>query len=216
MSDEEEDDDDITSEDFNEDVTVRLVDKDDVALRNSEIRGAGKGVFCKRDMPAGTILPYYAVVTKLTEISDDDDDTYYMSVTYVNDENKTRNIASMVADGNPMKPPVKKLQRNLRAAAYVNEASATPPNCVFVNNICLSKSDIVNAYREMKPIAITLLVVPYDLEQGDELLTMYGSEYDRDYQIWRDRKGFKDTIVNLAHDIVSGNREEIRDMFDNM
>ena len=45
-----------------EDLTARLVDKDDVALRNSEIRGAGKGVFCKRDIAAGTVLPYYALV----------------------------------------------------------------------------------------------------------------------------------------------------------
>lgn len=208
------DTDDIESEAYTEEegLTVRLVDKDEVALRNSEIEGAGKGVFCKRDIVAGTILPYYALVKKLSDVTEEDDDTYYMSVTYVNDQNKVRNIASMVADGNPTLPAVKKLSRNLRAASYVNEGSTSPPNCVFVNNICLSKDDIVKAYREKKPIPITLLVVPYDLDQGDELLTMYGSEYERDYKVWRDRKGYKDTIVNLAHEMVEECREDIDDI----
>lgn len=191
-----------------EDLAARLVDKDDVALRNSEIRGAGKGVFCKRDIAAGTVLPYYALVKRLQDV-DDDDDTYFMSVTYVNEKNKVRNIASMVADGNPTLPAVKELSRNLRAASYVNEASDKPPNCVFVNNICLSKDDIVKAYRSGKPIPITLLVVPHDLERGQELLTMYGSDYERDYKVWRDRKGYKDAIVNLAHEIVEECKEDI-------
>lgn len=202
------------SEEFEEeeDLTVRLVDKDDVALRNSEIKGAGKGVFCKRDIAAGTILPYYALVKKLQDVDDEgDDDTYFMSVTYVNDQNKVRNIASMVADGNPTLPAVKKLARNLRAASYVNEGSASPPNCVFVNNICLSKDDIVRAYKSKTPIPITLLVVPHDLDQGDELLTMYGSDYERDYKVWRDRKGYKEAIVNLAHEIVEECKDEIEE-----
>ena len=207
------DTDEIQSEAYTEEgLTVRLVDKDEVALRTAEIEGAGKGVFCKRDIVAGTILPYYALVKKLSDVTDEDDDTYYMSVTYVNAQNKVRNIASMVADGNPSLPAVKKLSRNLRAASYVNEGSTSPPNCVFVNNICLSKDDIVKAYREKKPLPITLLVVPYDLDQGDELLTMYGSEYERDYKVWRDRKGYKDTIVNLAHQMVEECREDIDDI----
>lgn len=210
------DSDDMKSEpysegDVEEELTVRLVDKDDVALRNSEIKGAGKGVFCKKDFEAGTILPYYALVKRLEE-AEEDDDTYFMSVTYVNDKNKVRNIVGIVADGNPVIPAVKKLSRNLRAASYVNEGSTSPPNCVFVNNICLSKDDIVNAYRSKTPIPITLLVVPHDLERGDELLTMYGSDYERDYKVWRDRKGYKDSIVNLAHEIVEVCKDDISEM----
>ena len=128
---------DIESEAYTEEeaITVRLVDKDDIALRNSDIDGAGKGVFCKKEIEAGTILPYYAIVKKTSGLDDDNDDTYFMSVTYVNEEDKTRNIQSMVADGNPTLPALKKLSRNFRAASYVNEASDSPPNCVFVNNI---------------------------------------------------------------------------------
>lgn len=206
---------DIESEAYSEDdedLTVRIVDKDDVALRNSEIEGAGKGVFCKKDIEAGTILPYYAQIKKLSNVKDEDDDTYFMSVTYVNSEDQTRNIQSMIADGNPTLPSIKRLSRSLRAASYVNEGSSTPPNCVFVNNICLSKDDIIKAYREKKPIPITLLVVPHDLEKGDELLTMYGSDYERDYKVWRDRKGYRDSIVNLAHEIVEECRDEIDEL----
>ena len=200
---------DIESESDDEELNMRLAHKDDFALRNSQIEGAGRGVFCKRDISAGTILPYYALVRKLSDVKDDHDDTYFMSVTYINEENKTRNILSMIADGNPSIPCLKELPRELRAAPYVNEGSTSPPNCVFVNNICLSKDDIVKAYREQKPVPITLLVVPHDLDKGDELLTMYGSEYDRDYKVWRDRKGHRDAIINLAHEIVEEYREEI-------
>lgn len=206
------DDFDMKSEAYSEGpeggLTIRMVDKDDVALRNSEMVGAGKGVFCKRGIEAGTILPYYALLKKLEEV-DNDDDTYFMSVTYVNDKGKVRNIASMVADGNPILPSMKKLPRNLRAASYVNEASTSPPNCVFVNNVCLSKNEIVKAYKSATPIPITLLVVPHDLDQGDELLTMYGSDYERDYKVWRDRKGYKDSLVNLAHEIVEECKDDI-------
>ena len=197
------------SDDGEDELNVRLVDKDDVALRNSEIEGAGKGVFCKRDIEAGTILPYYAIVRKLSDVKEDEDDTFFMSVTYVNEDDKTRNILSMIADGNPTVPSLKKLPRQLRAASYVNEGSTSPPNCVFVNNLCLSKNDIIKAYREKKPIPITLLVAPHDLDKGDELLTMYGSDYERDYKVWRDRKGYKDSLVNLAHEIVEECRDEI-------
>lgn len=195
-----------------DDFMVRLVEKDDVALRDSLMDGAGKGVFCKRDILGGTILPYYALVKKLTEIDEDEDDSYYMSVTYINDSEKVRNIVSMVADGNPKLPCIKKLSRQFRAASFVNEASSTPPNCVFVNNILLTKADIVNAYRDKKPIPITLLVIPHDLDKGEELYTMYGSDYERDYKIWRDRKGFREAIVNLAHEMVEECKEDLRSM----
>lgn len=210
---------DVESEaysDDDEEITVCIVDKDDIALRNSEIDGAGKGVFCKRDIKAGTILPYYALVRKLSTVKEDEDDTFFMSVTYVNADDKTRNILSMIADGNPSLPSIKKLTRNLRAASYVNEASTSPPNCVFVNNICLSKDDIIKAYREKKAIPITLLVVPHDLDKGDELLTMYGTEYERDYKVWRDRKGYRDSIINLAHEFVEGCRDDIAELLKNV
>ncbi len=200
------------SENSDGELTARLVDKEDVALRNSEMKGAGKGLFCKRDIEAGTILPYYAIVKKLSEVDEDSDDTFFMSVTYVNSEKKTRNIQSMVADGTPTMSSLKKLPRQLRAACYVNEASTSPPNCVFVNNVCLSKEEIIKAYREKKPIPITLLVVPHDLDKGDELVTMYGSDYEREYKVWRDRKGYRDAIVDLAHEIVEECRDEIAEI----
>lgn len=40
-----------------EEFVVRIVDKDDVALRESGVKDTGKRGFCKRDMSAGTILP---------------------------------------------------------------------------------------------------------------------------------------------------------------
>lgn len=197
-----------------EDFTVRLVEKDDIALRDSLAKNAGKGVFCKRDISAGTILPYYALIKKLSDVEEEEDDTFFMSVTYVNDKDKTRNILSMIADGNPSLKCIKALPRQDRAASFVNEASDVPPNCVFVNNLILTKNEIVQAYREKKPIPITFLVIPHDLEKGEELYTMYGSDYTRDYKVWRDRKGFKDAIVNLSHEICEECKDDIKELFE--
>lgn len=195
-----------------EDITIRMVEKDDIALKDSSMEGAGKGVFCKRDVAAGTVLPYYALVQKLSEVKEDQDDTYFMSVTYVNEEEKTRNIQTMIADGNPSLSCIRKLPRQFRAASYVNEGSTSPPNGVFVNNLTLSKNDIVKAYRDKTPIPITLMVIPHDLDKGEELLTMYGSDYQRDYKVWRDRKGYREAIVNLAHEIVDECKEDLARM----
>ena len=197
-----------------EDFTVRLIEKDDIALRDSRAKDAGKGVFCKRDISAGTILPYYALIKKLSDVEEEEDDTFFMSVTYINDQDKTRNITSMIADGNPSLKSIMKLPRQSRAASFVNEASDVPPNCVFVNNLILTKNEIVQAYREKKPIPITFLVIPHDLEKGEELYTMYGSDYSRDYKVWRDRKGFKDAIINLAHEICEECKDDIRELFE--
>lgn len=200
-----------TDDDLSEEVEVhvRLVTKEDICFKESRIENAGRGVFCKKNIKAGTILPYYAVVKKLADVGDESD-SYFMTVKYVNEEDRSRSISSMIADGNPTLPTLKKLSRHLRAAAYVNEASTSPPNCVFVNNTCLSKQDIISAYRAGKSIPITLLVIPHDLDEGDELLTMYGSDYEREYKIWRDRKGYRDAIIDLAHDIVRTNAEDLK------
>ena len=195
-----------------EDFVVRLVEKDDIALRDSLLNDAGKGVFCKKNIPAGTILPYYSVVKKLSEVDEEEDDTYYMTVTYVNDKERTRNIISMVANGNPSLKSIKALPRQNRAAAYVNEASTHPPNCVFVNNLLLTKNDIVQAYREKTPIPMVFLVIPHDLDKGEELYTMYGRDYEREYTIWRDRKGYKDAIINLSHEIVEECRDDLKNL----
>ena len=204
---------DSDSMDDEEDLTVRMVEKDDIALRDSLVEDAGKGVFCKKNISAGTILPYYALIKKMSDVEEEEDDTYFMSVTYINDKDKTRNILSMVADGNPSIKAIKTLPRQDRAASFVNEASDSPPNCVFVNNLLLTKNEIVEAYREKKPIPITLLVIPHDLDKGEELYTMYGTDYERDYKIWRDRKGFREAIVNLAHEIVEECRDDLKELF---
>lgn len=188
---------------------VRIVDKDDIALRTSSIEGAGKGVFCKRGIPARTILPFYALIKKLSHVKDGTDHSYFMSVSYMNSNNEARCIQTLIADGNPTLSCTKKLPRSLRAASYVNESTKAAPNCVFVKNPCISKQDVINSHREKKPIPVTLLVVPRDLQEGEELLTMYGPDYKRTYNVWIDKKGYKDKIVDLAHEIVDENKCQI-------
>lgn len=210
-------DDSLSSDDFesSEDGTdiaaypLRLIEREDVMLRDSKIRGAGKGVFCRRDISPGTILPYYVELNKLSECAAGRDERYFMSVTYSNEDDKEKKLSSIVGDGNPRLSSMKSLQREFRAAPFVNEASTHPPNCVYVRNPSIRKEDVISAYRQRKPLAITLLVVPYHVEKGEELFTMYGSEYGRDYPIWKDKNGYMDAINEIAHSIVDGGSKDI-------
>ena len=197
------------SECAEENIPIRLVEREDIAVHTSLIKGAGKGVFSKRDIPPGTILPYFALVKKIQDVKDDEDDTYFMSVNYNTPNNKQKNLVAMISDGNPHLPCMKSLPRQFRGAPFVNEASETRPNCVFVNNLNITKEDIAKAYRNKRPLPLTFLVVPYLIEKGEELYTMYGSEYDRDYEVWQDRHGYTDAIVELSHEIVESGRETL-------
>ena len=193
---------------------MRLVEADDVEIRTSDQKGAGRGVFAKRTLEEGVILPYFALIKNLEEAEEnEDDDTYFMAVTYVNQYGKPRNIKALIADGNPNIKSIKKIKPHLISTTLVNESSNCPPNCVFVNNSILSKEEIVKAYKESKLVPITLLIVAKQIEKGEELYTLYGGDYERDYKIWRDRGGIKNALIDRAHDIVEESQQELADIF---
>ena len=195
---------------------MRLVQREDVAIKQSLQTGAGKGVFAKTRLQEGVVLPYFALLKNTKEAVDNqDDDTYFMAVTYVNDGKKPRNISSLIADGNPKLKAMKRLKPEFKATTLVNESSNSPPNCIFVNNSILSKNDIVQAYLKNKLIPITLLVTVRDIQAGEELYSLYGSDYERDYKVWKDRNGIRNALVNRAHDIVDESRDQLLNIFCN-
>ena len=162
---------------------VHLIEKKEYTIKDSTIPCAGSGLFSKRDIPAGTILPYNTFVKKYSGLSEDEDPTYFMAISY-KENGKEKTLRNFITDGNPNL--FKGSKKNLSAAAYVNEASLYPPNCVFVTNPIITKESVINSYKYKKMITSSLLVVPFELKKGEELFTMYGPSYDtREYKQWR-------------------------------
>ena len=188
------------------------VTKGDVSIKPSSVEGAGNGVFAKQDLPAGKILPYYAVVKKMSKI-DDDDDTYFMTITYTNENNKSRCLPGVVADGHPGQDEISSLPKWYRTASIVNEATTSAPNAIFIQNTNLTKDHIVECYKSKTPIVIALLVLPQDVTKGQELFTMYGSDYERDYEVYDVDTDESDDNINIAHDIVESNKENLGSCF---
>lgn len=199
-----------------ESIVVRRAETHDVSLKTSSIPGAGKGVFAKRSIPAGTILPYYAV-TQLVDSPEYEsiDNTYFMTASYRNAAGKFRAINSVVANGDPSLSRLRKLRAVDRYASCINESSNSPPNCVFVNNPFLTKADIYESLSKgyPVPVPVALVVVPYDIDKGSELFTMYGSDYHREYKVWRDRRGIKDDLVYVSNDIVETHEDSVGELF---
>lgn len=194
--------------------TVRRVEPADISLKASSIPGAGNGVFAKRSLAAGTILPYYTIIQSVDSPDFDMmDDTYFMTASYMNASGKFRAINKVVANGDPSLEGLRRLRAVDRHASCINESSDNPPNCVFVNNPFITKNDIHDSLEKGYPTPITLVVVPYDIAKGSELFTMYGSDYSRGYKVWRDRKGIKDDLINVANDIVEFNGDAVNRMF---
>jgi len=91
---------------------VQIIEKKQYIIKESGIPCAGYGLFAKRDISSGTILPY--------NTSEDEDPTYFMAIAY-KENGKEKTLRNFVTDGNPNL--FKGSKKNLSAAAYVNEAS---------------------------------------------------------------------------------------------
>jgi len=195
-------------------LTVKEVRSSEVVVSESSIPGAGNGLFAKKDIQAGTIIPYYTIL-KIIESPDFDKilDTYFMTVAYKNSKGRYRTIGKIIADGNPELPRIKRLKTAYTVSAFANESPTKPPNCIFVNNPAISKEYVHECLAKRTPMVSTLLVVPYDVKRGTELCTLYGSDYARSYKVWRDRDGKKDEIIGLSHDIVEFHTDTICGLF---
>jgi len=197
-----------------EEISVRIVRSDEVVIKESSIPGAGNGIFAKKNIPAGTVIPYYTIV-KIVDSPDFEKviDTYFMTVTYMNSKGRYRTIGKLIADGNPDLPGIKVLRNAYRVSAFANESPIKPPNCIFVNNPAITKDKVYECLANNTPMVSTLLVVPRDIKRGEELFTLYGSDYDRSYKVWRDRGGQKDELIGLSHDIVEFHKDKVCSLF---
>ena len=193
---------------------LRPVQENEIELRASSIPGAGTGLFAKKKLKAGTMLKYVAILYKVNEIEENTDETYFMSVRYT--ENDISKCArNTIGNGDPSIPPMNGMKKVDTACSYINEASIMPPNCIFVANEHLTKADIKKYHKESKPVSIAYMIIPFDIEIGEELFTTYGSSYGREYKVWRDRHGYRGNLENVAQEMVDGKVKYIHDMFNN-
>jgi len=207
----------LEMEDFDpsvKEMTIRQIQSSDVILKASSMPGGGNGLFARRDIPAGTILPYSTIVTLADDPEmDEKNDTYFMTVSYLNKKNKFRTIGKLVADGNPKLSGLSKMKAVHRMASYANESSSSPPNCIFVDNPAIDRDAVYTSLERGTPMVSTLLVVPYDLKKGTELFTLYGSDYQRGYKVWRDRRDIKNKMVIYCNEIAEYHVDELSEMF---
>lgn len=181
------------------------IEDGDFCIKKSKIPGAGNGVFANKDILPGKILPYTSLILKSTDIKDEHDDTYNMTITYMNNEGVQKTLRGFVCDGNPNLSCFKPKKDHVLEimASHVNEASTSAPNCVFLTRNDVTKEYVKDCFKNGKKAVIAYLVVPEFIPKGTELFTVYGSAYNcRGYKVWRDRKGHMNSLINKAHDIL--------------
>ena len=79
---------------------IHILQDGEFSIKKSTLKGAGMGLFSKT-IRAGTIIPYNTIIKKYNEIPEEEDDTYYMGVSYIDDNGVTKSIRGYIADGNP-------------------------------------------------------------------------------------------------------------------
>lgn len=210
----EEEDVSSSEDDDDDEYELHPISREDVSVRESTIPGAGMGVITKRPLKAGSMLPYYTLVKKVSQLPEGGDSCYYSNISYVNKDGKDKILSKMIGDGNPHIKPMKKLPREFRTAPYVNEAyDKVNPNIILVTNPTLTKEQIIKAYRHEKPLATSLLVLPQDVPKGQELLTLYGKDYKRNYHPWKGKKKLFTEFVQTAIDFTEDFDEDIATQF---
>ncbi|CAM9790644.1 unnamed protein product, partial [Ectocarpus sp. 13 AM-2016] len=152
--------------------------------KSEQGENAGSGVFCAKDVKAGTILPYYGI-TISDEVDVDDDTsgrdnyrTYVISTDYSTKYGTRRTAKGLSVNGDPRLPRIQKLEKYKKLACQINEASeGCLPNCLLTTNPHISRADINHSLLKKVPIPIAYIVVVEDLPRGTELLTWYGNDY---------------------------------------
>ena len=169
---------------------------------STEVNG-GYGVFCSKNILGGTVLPYFAIGRKVSEMEDDYDCTYCISAEFTDENGKVKSLRNVIMDGNPSLPEIQEHPMFLRMASLTNEATKNPPNAILLNNPCVTKDDIKNSLIENQPIPVMYLVVPFSLEEGTELFTLYGDDYGkRSYKKWRIKRKIFDRIFDASCEIT--------------
>lgn len=175
--------------------------------RKSSINEAGNGVFCSKNVKAGTILPYYGVAMKDPEADDDGANskrTYMMAADYTTAYGRQRTLPNVSVDGDPRLSQIHALEEFKKMACQINEASdSTLPNCLLVSNPRISRVDIKRSLVKQVPIPISYVVVVKTLPKGTELLTLYGDNYgDRDYAPCKISRQTYRKLADRAHKFV--------------
>lgn len=152
-----------------------------------------KGLMTVGAIPAATALPYTVIAKPPSE------GPYQMQAEYMNARGQTLSFPDWKLCGDPASlqhlPPV------WSYAAYVNEASDSPPNCMLVLNTKLRRKDIQRSYKQGAPIVCAFLVTTRDIGAGEELLTLYGDDYcGRQYSVWGEE--FDDDTIDSAIEAV--------------
>lgn len=180
-----------------------LLDRDDMFEVRASGQGpdSGKGVFCKEDVKAGTIIEYTGIVFKESKAPKDMERTFIIAADYYTSKGKARTSATYSIDGHPHKEPVVSQEERKKIGCQINEASrGGSPNCMFTINPFLTRESFVDAFNNRTIVTATWVVIVEDLPSGTELLTLYGSGYgDRKYKHCKLKRKCHDLMVDKAY-----------------
>ncbi|CAM9889968.1 unnamed protein product, partial [Ectocarpus sp. 6 AP-2014] len=180
-----------------------ILDRDDLfeVRASGQGQGSGNGVFCIKDVKAGTILEYSGMVFKESNAPKDMERTFVVACDYYNSKGKARTSNIYSIDGHPHKEPVVSLEQYKKVGCQINEASrGNNPNCMFTINPLLTKSSFKDAFTNQTIVTATCIVIVEDLPAGTELLTMYGDDYsDRKYKPCKMKRKYHDKMVDKAY-----------------
>lgn len=141
---------------------------------------SGKGLFAVEDVAAGAVLYYGAYVRGVDDSGSGS--PYAMNAYTITEEGDIDPEERWFFDGTPS-AELQAVHPAMAYGSYVNEsAQDQSPNCLLMPNPLLSATDIQAAIELQQPIVGGLLVTVRDICRGEELLTFYGSDYDRSYK----------------------------------
>ena len=143
-------------------------------------RVSGKGAYATKDLPKGSVIPYYGIVKRRAEAGEDA--TYFAGAQYWR-KGGSHFMRDYVIDGTPALLK-NKLAPSLIAAAMINEAPTRKRlNCEINASPFTTRGDLTRGHRTGRPTVAFLYVLTRNVRRGEELLTYYGRSYARDYKV---------------------------------
>lgn len=137
------------------------------------------GLFAKRTLPTGTILPYPCIAEPVRT----EDRKYNLAAEYCDMRTgKYTSIPTLELNGDPALF-ADRYDAAWTFAARINEPSKHAQNCHMIVNPALNKNSIWQSFMNETLIVAAFAVTSEPVQQGAELLTHYGDGYSRSYRV---------------------------------
>lgn len=174
---------------------------------------AGTGVFARRSLVPGILMPYTGIAKYVDSTISD----HMVGSTYYRDGDcrQRRCLKGVGLDGNPRDEAMLAVNPSYTFAAFVNEHlesdSTNKVNCILVVNPFVTADDMRTSLHQQLPIVGAFMLIIRPVTPGQELLTHYGSffssagSYTRsDFKVDERTRDFLSDVLNKFKDDEKG------------